>query len=41
VAALPFLKSQLLGTAVWSLLLFGGFELLQRQVPALRTATAA
>lgn len=41
VAALPFLKSQLLGTAVWSLLLFGGFELLQRQVPALRTAAAA
>ena len=41
VAALPFLKSQLIGTAVWSLLLFGGFEWLQRQVPALRQTQTA
>lgn len=40
--ALPFLKNNLLGTAVWSVVLFGGFALLTRQVPALRnTQTAA
>jgi hypothetical protein len=40
VAGIPFLKPWLLGTAVWSLLLFGGFELLRRQNPALRAQTA-
>ena len=40
VAALPFLKGWLLGTAVWSVILFGGFELLRRQLPVLRAQTA-
>lgn len=39
IAALPFLKGWLLGTAVWSVLLFGGFELLRRQLPVLRPQT--
>ncbi len=41
VAALPFLKSQLLGTVVWSVLLFGGFEWQRHQVPALRQTQTA
>ena len=40
-AALPFFRAQLLGTAVWSLILFGGYALLQQRLPALRTARAA
>lgn len=31
VAAVPFLKSWLVGTLVWSALLFGGFELIRRR----------
>ena len=31
VAALPFLKNWLAGTLVWSVVLFGGFELLRRK----------
>jgi hypothetical protein len=41
VAALPFLKNWLAGTLVWSALLFGGFEWLRRQWPALTGAQAA
>lgn len=37
--ALPFMKNSLLGTAVWSVVLFGGFALLKRQVPALNQPT--
>lgn len=40
VAALPFFKGTLIGTAVWSLILFGGYELLRRQMPSLRLQTA-
>lgn len=40
VAALPFLRAQLLGTAVWSVILFGGYALLQRHLPALRAQAA-
>jgi hypothetical protein len=39
VAGLPFLRGWLLGTAVWSVLLFGGFELLRRRLPSLRAQT--
>jgi hypothetical protein len=39
VAAVPFFKGWLLGTAVWSLVLFGGFELLRRRLPMLRLQT--
>ena len=38
-AGLPFLRGWLLGTAVWSVILFGGFELLRRRLPALRAQT--
>jgi hypothetical protein len=38
VAALPFLKSAVAGTLVWSALLFGGFELLQRRTALLAPA---
>ena len=38
VAALPFLKNWLAGTLVWSALLFGGFELLQRRSPLIAAA---
>jgi len=31
VAGLPFFRAQLLGTAVWSLILFGGYALLSRR----------
>jgi hypothetical protein len=38
LAALPFLESWLAGTLVWSALLFGGFELLQRKTSLLAAA---
>lgn len=41
VAALPFFRAQLLGTAVWSLILFGGYALLRQRLPALRATPAA
>lgn len=40
VAAIPFLKSWLAGTLVWSGILFGGFELMRRRWQSLDTATA-
>jgi hypothetical protein len=40
VAAIPFLVNGFAGTLVWSALLFGGFEWLQRRVPALRMIAA-
>lgn len=39
-AGLPFFRSTLLGTVVWSILLFGGFELLRSRLPELRTHSA-
>lgn len=39
VAAIPFFKWTVLGTLFYSALLFGGFALLRRQAPALRTQT--
>lgn len=39
VAALPFLKYTLAGTLFYSAVLFGGFELLSRRIPALRAQT--
>ncbi len=39
VAAIPFFKNTLLGTLVYSAVLFGGFELLRRRVPSLRAQT--
>lgn len=39
-AAIPFFHWTLAGTLFWSALLFGGFELLRRRVPALREQTA-
>ena len=41
VAAIPFLKSWLAGTLVWSAILFGGFELMKSRWPALETAAVA
>jgi len=38
-AAIPFFHWTLLGTLFWSAVLFGGFELLRRRVPALRPQT--
>lgn len=38
LAGLPFLKWTVLGTLVYSAVLFGGYELLQRRVPGLRAA---
>jgi hypothetical protein len=38
VAAIPFLKSWLAGTLVWSAVLFGGFEVMRARWPALRAA---
>ncbi len=38
-AAIPFFKNTLLGTLVYSAVLFGGFELLRRRVPSLRAQT--
>jgi len=40
VAALPFLKNWLLGTLVWSTVLFGGFELMTRRLSLLRSSPA-
>lgn len=37
-AAVPFLKTHLLGTLVWSVVLFGGFELLRNRWTVLQTA---
>jgi len=39
VAGIPFFKWTVLGTLFYSALLFGGFALLRRQVPALRAQT--
>jgi hypothetical protein len=39
VAGIPFFQRTVLGTLVYSALLFGGFALLRRQLPALRTHT--
>jgi len=39
-AGLPFFQWTVLGTLAYAAALFGGFELLRRQVPALRTQTA-
>ncbi len=39
VAALPFFQWTVLGTLFYSALLFGGFALLRRQLPALRAQT--
>ena len=38
-AGIPFFKGTLFGTLFYSALLFGGFELLRRKVPALRAQT--
>jgi hypothetical protein len=40
VAGIPFFRGTLAGTLVWSLLLFGGFELMRRRWNVLATATA-
>lgn len=40
IAGIPFFQWSVLGTLVYSALLFGGFELLRRQLPALRAQTA-
>ena len=40
-AALPFLKNFFLGTAFYSALLFGGYELAQRRFPVLRRQSPA
>lgn len=37
VAALPFFQNSLLGDAVYAVVLFGGFALAERAIPALRT----
>ena len=39
-AGLPFLGNGLLGTLFYSLVLFGGYELLKQRVPALRAQSA-
>ena len=39
VAAIPFFQWTVLGTLFYSALLFGGFALLRRQVPAMRAQT--
>jgi len=38
-AGIPFFQGTVLGTLVYSAVLFGGFELLRRRVPALRAQT--
>ena len=38
-AGIPFFKGTLFGTLFYSALLFGGFELLRRRMPALRAQT--
>lgn len=40
VAGIPFFRGTLAGTLVWSLLLFGGFELMRRRWSVLATAAA-
>ena len=40
VAAVPFLKSWLAGTLVWSTILFGGFELMRRRWASLDAVAA-
>lgn len=40
VAGIPFFQWTVLGTLFYAALLFGGFELLRRRVPALRAQTA-
>ena len=40
VAGVPFFQWTVLGTLFYSALLFGGFELLRKRVPALRAQTA-
>ncbi|HST29118.1 MAG TPA: DUF6580 family putative transport protein [Rudaea sp.] len=40
VAGIPFFRGTLAGTLAWSLLLFGGFELMRRRWSVLTTATA-
>ncbi len=39
LTAVPFFKNTVLGTLFYSAVLFGGFELLRRRVPALRAQT--
>ena len=39
VAGIPFFQWTVLGTLFYSALLFGGFALLRKQVPALRAQT--
>lgn len=39
IAGIPFLQWSVLGTLVYAAALFGGFELLRRQLPALRAQT--
>ncbi|HMP02358.1 MAG TPA: hypothetical protein PKD86_09060 [Gemmatales bacterium] len=39
--ALPFLRNDLLGTGLFSFVLFGGFALLEKGLPVLRVPTAA
>ena len=40
IAGVPFFQWTVLSTLFYSALLFGGFALLRRQVPALRAQTA-
>ena len=40
VAGVPFFQWTVLGTLLYAALLFGGFELLRKRVPALRAQTA-
>ena len=40
IAGVPFFQWTVLGTLFYAALLFGGFELLRRRVPALRAQTA-
>ena len=40
VAGIPFFQWTVLGTLVYAAILFGGFELLRRRIPALRAQTA-
>jgi len=39
-AAIPFFKTSLFGTLFWSIVLFGGFELLKQRYPNLNVARA-
>jgi hypothetical protein len=40
VAGIPFFRGTLVGTLVWSAILFGGFELMRRRLPALDAGLA-